>query len=285
MTGPSVPTWQFKRLRLYPLVCMHIGAPQCDLKFLTKHIQRIKEDEDARWVYMGDGGECVTKHSKGDVYGQLIAPQAQLDMLVELLHPIRDKGLFGIRGNHGHRVYKETGLSFDHTLCSNKNLAIPYLGVAAFARFLVGRSHYSAYFHHGVDSGVSLRSKISAAEKFNDHIIADSIYTAHSHVAEDLTPAPYQQVESSGNGTFFVATRLRHQYICGTAYDSRTGYAEDKGYKPLLPAYLSVEYDGRIIEGYPQYSQNVQKYRSTADYKLEHWSYLKKYLDPEWREE
>lgn len=106
----NVPSFKFPRLRLYPLVCMHVGAPQCDVKFLRQHIQRIKDDPDARWVYMGDGGECVTKLSKGDVYGQLLSPQLQLEALIDLLDPIKDKGLFGIRGNHGHRVYKETGL-------------------------------------------------------------------------------------------------------------------------------------------------------------------------------
>lgn len=274
----NVPNFKFRRLNLYPLVCMHVGAPQCDVKFLRTHIQRVKDDPDARWVYMGDGGECVTKLSKGDVYGQLLPPQLQLEALVEMLAPIRDKGLFGIRGNHGHRVYKETGLSFDHTLCSHKGLAIPYLGAASFAHFLVGRTPYTAYFHHGVDSGITLRAKIGAAERFGGHINADAIFTAHSHVAEDLTPTPIQQVVREGNGVFKVETRLRHQYICGTAYDSRTGYAEDKGYKPLLPAYLMVEFDGRIISGYPQRGQRCSKWRSTADYPLRH-EYLQYYLN------
>lgn len=274
----NVPSFKFPRLRLYPLVCMHVGAPQCDVKFLRQHIQRIKDDPDARWVYMGDGGECVTKLSKGDVYGQLLSPQLQLEALIDLLDPIKDKGLFGIRGNHGHRVYKETGLSFDHTLCSHKGLAIPYLGAAAFARFEIGRTVYTSYFHHGTDSGTTLRAKIAAAESFGSHVDTDAIFTAHSHVAEDLTPTPLRCVVGRGDGTFTVRTKMRHQYICGTAYDSRTGYAEDKGYKPLLPAYLAVEFDGRIVQGFPQRGQRCDKWRSSANYTLRH-DYLQQYLD------
>lgn len=271
----NVPSFKFKSLTLYPLVCMHVGAPQCDVRFLREHIARIDDDPTARWVYMGDGGECVTKYSKGDVYGQLMPPQLQLEMLVDLLAPIKDKGLFAIRGNHGHRVYKETGLSFDHTLSTA--LGIPYLGVASFAHFLVGRTPYTAYFHHGIDSGISLKSKITAAENFGKFIFADAIFTAHSHVAEDLTPAPMQMVRDNRNGTFSVETRMRYQYICGTAYDSRTGYAEDKGYPPLLPAYLAVEFDGRVREGRALRGQTCRKWRSTADYPLRH-DYLQKYL-------
>ena len=272
----NVPTFKFHRLRLYPLVCIHVGAPQCDVKFLREHLRRIADDPDARWVYLGDGGECATKHSKGDIYGQLLSPQGQMEMLIDLLTPIKDKALFGVRGNHGRRVYKETGLSFDKNLMAR--LGVPYMGVGTFAHFLVNRTPYTAYFHHGTDSGTSLRAKISAAESFGGHIFADSIYTAHSHIAEDLTPSPIQFVGGShSRGVYSVETRMRHQYVCGTAYDSRTGYAEDKGYKPLLPAYLAVEYDGRIIHGEAQRGQRCEKWRSSADYKLRH-DYLDKYV-------
>jgi len=267
-------------IRIYPLPCMHLGAPQCDVQFLREHIARISRDPNARWVYMGDGGECVTKYSKGDVYGQLMSPQLQLECLVDLLTPIKDKALFGIRGNHGHRVYKETGLSFDHSLC--KALGIPYMGVGTFCNLIVNRSSYDLFFHHGIDSGISLRVKIQAAEAFMLHINADAVFTAHSHIAQELTPAA---IEEADNYNCCVRTKLRQQYICGTAYDSRTGYAEDKGFPPLLPAYLAVAFDGRVIEGHASYSQSCQVWRSDGKHALRH-EYLLKYLtDPERRTE
>lgn len=271
--NPNQPVPRFKfdgpELHLYPLVCMHIGAQQCDVKFIREHIARIKNDPHGRAVYLGDGGECVTKLSKGDLYGaQILSPQHQLDFLVELLQPIKDKMLFAIRGNHGHRVYKESGLSWDQNFAHR--MGVPYLGVGTFAHFLVNRSPYTAYFHHGTDSGVGLKSKIQAAENFARFIDADAIFTAHSHVAEDLTPAPILSVEDCRNGEFRSRTKMRSQYICGTAYDSRTGYAEDKAYPPLLPAYLMVAFDGRIREGHAVKGQQVFKWRSTGDYDLNH---------------
>lgn len=264
--------WEASAFRLYPLVCMHLGAPQCDVQFLREHIRRIAEDPIGRWVYMGDGGECVTKYSKGDVYGQLMSPQLQLEALMDFLAPIKSKALFGIRGNHGHRVYKETGLSFDHTLCSR--LGIPYLGVGTFMHVVVNRSVYDTYFHHGTDSGISLRAKIAAAESFGRFVNADAIFTAHSHVAMKLTPAALQEADANGGK---ARTRMRQQYICGCAYDSRTGYAEDKGYPPLLPAYLSVEFDGRIIEGKAQHGQRHRVFESDGQHELRH-EYVQKYL-------
>lgn len=246
-------------IRIYPLVCMHLGAPQCDYKFLQEHVQRVADDPIGKWVYMGDGGECVTKHSKGAIYEQLLSPQAQLEAVTDLLGPIKEKGLFGIRGNHGHRVYKETGLSFDNSLCYR--LAIPYLGVAAMAHFQVGEASYTGYFHHGIESGVSLRSKISSAENMARFINADAIFTAHSHVAMELTPAPLIEADSRNRR---VRTKLRHQYICGCAYDSRTGYAEEKGYPPLTPSYVSVYFDDKTPR------QSYTRYASDLTYDLKH---------------
>ena len=132
--GPAIPNYiHFNyntkdlggtSLRLFPLACMHVGAAQCDMKFIKEQIARIKHNSAARWIYLGDGGECVTTMSKGDVYGQLLSPGKQQDLLVELLSPIKNKGLFGIIGNHGARIYKATGLDFDHTLCAR--LGIPF---------------------------------------------------------------------------------------------------------------------------------------------------------------
>lgn len=230
--------FEFEKLTLYPIVCMHLGAPQCDLGFIKAHVERIRKDPTARWVYMGDGGECVTKLSKGDIYEQTMSPQRQLDAVVELLEPVRSKGLFGIRGNHGNRIYKETGLEFDKALCTA--LGVPYKGTSTFADFRVADKNYSAYFHHGSDSGTTHAAKIAKAEAFSRFIDADLIFTAHSHVALELSPALLQYVDRSRKQ---VVSKFRHQYICGCAYDSRTGYAEDKGYPPLVPAWLSVEFN------------------------------------------
>lgn len=257
--------WPSPSLHLYPIVCLHLGALQCDIKFLREHVARIAADPQARWVYMGDGGECCTRFSKGDVYAQTLSPQLQCEAVADLLKPVRDKGLFGTRGNHGHRVYKESGLSFDHALCGM--LGIPYLGMTAFANFVVNRSHYDCYFHHGTDSGISLRSKIASAEQFTRFIDADALFTAHSHIAADLQPAAILALDPTHAK---ITTKMRHQYICGSAYDSRTGYAEEKGYPPLLPSYLSVAFDGRIIEGEAQKGQTSRLYRSDGRHELKH---------------
>lgn len=221
-------------VRVYPLPCFHIGAPQSDATFIREHLRRIAADPHGVWISMGDGGECVTAgHSKGDPYAQIYNPQQQLDIIVSLLTPIKRKGLLGVRGNHGHRVYKASGVSFDKNICDA--LDIPYLGAQGFCGLHVGKHTYELYFHHGVDSGITLASKVNKAEHFGRFVDADAIFTAHSHIAIALPPLALNSRQG---------TKLRHQYICGSGYDSRTGYASDKGYPPLLPSFLSVCFSG-----------------------------------------
>lgn len=248
-------------VNLYPLPCFHIGAEQSDAIFIKQHIKRIKDDPNAIWVYMGDGGECVTKLSKGHIYQQLYTPEEQCDIMEELLSPIGDKGWFGIRGNHGNRIEKETGLSFDSTLCMR--LGIPYMELGTFAHLEINRSRYSLFFHHGIDSGTTHQSKINKAETFPTFIDADALFTAHSHIANNPSPAVllyYNDVKLK------VETKLRHQYICGCGYDSRTGYAAEKAYRPLLPAFIRVTFKGSIINGYASKEQQYIKWGSDGQH-------------------
>lgn len=251
-------------ITLYPLVCWHVGAKQSDEGFIKETIKRIKDDPRGRWIYLGDGGECVTKTSKGDLFSQTMSLQEQQDRLVDLLKPIQKKGLFGVRGNHGHRVFKETGLEFDSTLCTA--LQVPYMGVSCFMRLVVKKSTYDTFWHHGLDSGVATGTKINAAKKLEAIVQADAIFSAHSHVCVEIPPKHTAYIASShtDNGDAAIKWRTTNEYICGCAYDSRSGYAEDKGYPPIIPAHLSVEFGGKIIEGLQQRKQTCTIWRAEA---------------------
>ncbi len=108
-------------------------------------------------------------------------PQEQYDRLVELSDPVREKMLLCVRGNHGKRISKETGLDLDKNL--GHRIGIPYMGVAAFVNLVVNRSSYDLYVHQGIDSGVSASSKVRKAEQLGNIVEVDAVLTAHSHFA------------------------------------------------------------------------------------------------------
>lgn len=227
-------------LTLYPIVCWHIGAPQSDRPFILETIERIKADPKGRVIYMGDGGECTTRASKGDIFSQTMNLQEQHNTLLDLLKPIKDKILFGVRGNHGHRVYKETGLEFDEVLMMG--LQKPYLGVSAFWHLELKYATFGIYTHHGLSSGSSMASKVNKAIALNQSVNADVTMSAHSHICTEVPPhhTAYLSDSPSPQGGDPIRWRTNYSFICGCAYDSRTGYAEDKGYSPILPAHMSI---------------------------------------------
>lgn len=236
-----------RRLTLFPFVCWHVGAPQSDYEFIGEMVDRLKEDPWGRGIYLGDGGECVTKSSKGMIYEQTMSPQEQLNWNVDKLLPVKEKMLFGVKGNHGWRTFKDSGIGFDEGLCTK--LGIPYFGTAVFWNLIVRRSSYDIFTHHGLDSGVMIGTKINKAKKFEEYIAADAIFSAHSHICVKLPPKRTAYIDNHvGRATEPRPIKWRdtHNYICGCAYDSRSGYAEDKGYPPLLPAHLAVTFGGKV---------------------------------------
>lgn len=220
-------------VNIYPLVCWHVGAKQSDSEFINETVEQIANDPNGRFIYMGDGGECVTKESKGSVYEQTMAPIEQWKELLRLLEPIKAKGLFGIKGNHGERIFKQSGMKFDESLMLA--LGLPYLGAAGFGHIQAGRNVYSTYVHHGVDSGVGTVTKINAHRKLEQIVAADLLVSAHSHIAIDLPPRYMAVLAEQGhpNPVQYLTT---HGVIAGSAYDSREGYAEDHGYPPIIPS-------------------------------------------------
>lgn len=229
-------------IHLYPLVCWHRGAKQSDLNFIHRVISMIEADPLARWIYMGDGGECVTKTSKGNIYEQLMSPGDQLRDVAELLTPIRSRGLFGIRGNHGNRIDKDSGLGWDEVLCAR--IGIPYLGVSALGDIVLKptstqRLNVSVYTHHGSAGAITPAGKMAAGHRAETYIAADVLLTAHTHACgECWPPRYYATTDPQQRRNVWKRSRA---FVCGSAYDGRTGYGEEKQYPPLLPEHIIIK--------------------------------------------
>lgn len=229
------------RVHLYPIVCWHIGAKQSSEKFINHMIEKIKADPFARVIYMGDGGECVTKMSKGNIYEQTMSPGDQLRRFVEIADPIRDKILFGIRGNHGNRIDKETGVGWDELLCAR--MGVPYLGVSALGDLVLSHTKTakktcSLYVHHGTSGAISPGGKLNATFKPVAVADADIALTAHHHAAGCWSPAHFAYTDPRNSRIRYRTMRV---FACGSAYDSRSGYAEEKQYPAILPEHIMVE--------------------------------------------
>jgi len=228
------------KVNLYPIVCWHVGAKQSSEKFIAEVSRQIQDDPLARVIYMGDAGECVTKASKGNIYEQLLNPGDQLRVAAELMKPFTDKILFGIRGNHGNRIDKETGVGWDEFLCSR--VGFDYKGVGAFGNIVLKPSRdvlvpVSLYTHHGSAGAITPAGKMAAGHKPEQLVLADVALTAHTHACGECWPAKHLAYVDPVEG---IKWRMMRMFVCGSAYDSRSGYAEEKQYPVLLPQHIVV---------------------------------------------
>ena len=238
----SIPNSQ---VTLYPLVCWHIGAKQSSTAFIEYVIQQVNADPTAFAIYMGDGGECVTKQSKGSIYEQSLSPGDQLRVCAEMLGRMGKKLKFGIRGNHGNRIDKETGVGWDEMLCAR--VGIPYYGVSAFGDIILRTGSpgkggqlvgVSVYTNHGSSSGISPAGKMSAGHKPSTLVLADVALTAHTHACGECWPVKHWFYTEPASQR--LCHHIMRQFVCGSGYDSRSGYAEEKMYPVIMPQHIAV---------------------------------------------
>ena len=89
-----------KELHIIPISDVHIGDKLTNLKLLKECLRRIKEEENTYTIINGDFCNTALKNSKSDVYSDSLSPSQQLDEMIELLMPIKEKILVFSGGNH-----------------------------------------------------------------------------------------------------------------------------------------------------------------------------------------
>ena len=89
----------FEDIELIPFGDFHLGAEECDEDEIVRTINYVKSKPNVFVILVGDLIENATRNSVGDVFGQLAIPQNQLNALVKLLEPIRDRILGINTGN------------------------------------------------------------------------------------------------------------------------------------------------------------------------------------------
>lgn len=101
---------EFEELELYVLGDLHIEDKLCDKKQFNKWLKEVMEKENRYVILNGDLIDNATKTSIGDTYEASLTPHEALNLLTELLEPIKDRILVISEGNHENRTYKNDGI-------------------------------------------------------------------------------------------------------------------------------------------------------------------------------
>jgi len=220
---------------LVPLYDIHFGSEECDEDYFQNAIEYIKKHPNCRTFLGGDILECAVYGSKGSVHSQKRQVQEQLDLVAELLQPIKGKILFSLYGNHEYRVEKSTGLNISKILADM--IDIPYAGMEKHFLF----EGYRCYAHHGTGAGGTSGSKVNSLERLHFRSpFANVIFAGHSHFPVS-TEKEIRYLDSKGKLKSFI----QYYISCGSTHGS-DGYAAQKGLSPTPTSIQIVEFGKEI---------------------------------------
>ena len=199
---------------IIPIGDIHIGNIGCDLKKLQQLVNWIKERDNVRWIGMGDFFDCINYTDKR-FDPQTIAPEfrnfldnlvpRQVEALVKILEPIKDKCIGLHEGNHERKIRLRYQYNPIYEVWKSFNIpTIPILKDAAITRLRFeygrkGKAHiniYDIFSVHGNVGGRKGGAKINRLEDMCAHFVADIYLMAHSHIK--LTEAKTQLYVDKG---------------------------------------------------------------------------------------
>lgn len=253
--------------QLYPLFDIHLGAAACNEKLLRRDVLEISKKDNAFVVLGGDMIDAID-HQDGKRYvGSGLAEwcrgmdtiddvrDAQMDMLTNILQPIRSKVIAVIEGNHEYSAGHYSARALYRDICGriagdNGKISDIALGVEGFLslRFIRKSEGQKSskgsswpmvvYARHGYGGG---RKKGGKINNLADLLYAyDCDLALSGHVHDKL----YTSIVRTGPGSGRKAYTQKeiHGVTCGTylapymtSTDKgmpRNGYGQRAGYLP-----------------------------------------------------
>ena len=212
----------------------HIGDPHADIEYLKKRIEYVKTHSNAYAILNGDLMDNATKTSVSDSYSQDYNPQEQMDMLVEMFKPIKNKILCITQGNHEARTYKKEGIDIMKNVAGRLGLDNRYSpeSVLLFLRFgnNTKRSRkqlYTFYVTHGSGGGRKEGAKAIRLADLACIVDADVYVHAHTHLPMIFKEDYYRVSESNSSSS--IVTKL---FVNSSGNLKFGGYGEVMGCKP-----------------------------------------------------
>lgn len=232
-------------VNIYPLADLHIGSKFFKRKILELHLNTIKNDPNGLLILNGDLVNNSIKTSIGDIYEETMNPEEQIDLLVELFEPLKDKIIGVIGGNHEVRTYKQTGISILKNFCYRLGLIDVYSNVSNLTFLSFGKSRdrdnvkntFTIYNSHGRGGGKMIGSKANRVHNLSSIVPNADLYI-HSHTHAPITFKDSYVSADSRNKGFSIQDRL---FVNTNAYEGFGGYGEVIGLSPSNHDMIKIE--------------------------------------------
>lgn len=205
-------------VHLYIVSDVHIGAHGFEERAFQRYIAEIESDPLAAVIILGDLIDNAVQGSKGCVFSQRMMPQKQIERVIELLYPIKEKIIFFCLGNHEERSFRQTGNDPGYTVCLGLDCIDKYNYVHGFITINAAGKTYKLYATHNIGRAESKLKTMARA-----HPDCDLVIGGHIHQAKVVPVA--QQLHSGKIKTTYAVT--------GKAWLKDESYAISAAYEPV----------------------------------------------------
>lgn len=236
-----------KKLNIIPISDVHLGDKQLNMALLKKTLKRIQEEENTYTIINGDFCNCALKNSKSDVYEDDMSPMEQLNIMLELIEPIKDKILVISTGNHEDRITKETNIDITYLVAKQLGIQDRYSNswwylYLRFGQKMRGANRpmcYQIAGYHGSGGGRKPGGKANRLQEMSQVVIADVYIMSHTH-----TPMSMKQQIWLPDYANSSLTKKEMYYLMSNSFLEPEGYGEKLGMIPVSNSITEIELDG-----------------------------------------
>lgn len=217
----------------------HIGSKDCDMDAIKKQIKWIKEQKNVLVIMMGDTINCGLRNSVGaGSFDDIMNPEEQIELAIELFTPIKDK-IIGIHnGNHANRISNETTLVPEKIIA--RGIGVTYLGDTTFHHMRFGNQTYILFTAHGSTGAATIGGALNSCMKYGAFAHADVYAMGHTHNLASYTQE-FLEVDKTNKQ---VITKKRQYILTGGYLKWEGSYAEMKNYIPLKIGCAKATFSG-----------------------------------------
>lgn len=228
-----------EEIEIVPIGDVHLGNTNCKLQLFQKVIERITHTPNSYIIGMGDYIDAITpKDKRFDLAQCGTFINDQIEKMIELLKPIKDRILCLLTGNHDYKLHTEGYGDPVRRMC--KELECDYAGYSCFVKLKVmPDTHLRSliiYAHHGWSSGRRTGNVVNSVESCAQYWDADVYLFGHSH---KLWSTRQMRIGWYGKKKVIFANTGSFLETC---LEDTTGYGERAGYPPQKLGVLKIKY-------------------------------------------
>ena len=236
----------YEEINLYVFADLHIGDKDCNVEEIINKVKEVQKDDNAKVILNGDLMNNAIVDSVSDVYGEELIPHEQLNKIIEIFSPIKDKILLVSEGNHEKRTYKKVGISPSRLIAYTLNTTFVEGAWLLFLSFGKNMSRedrntvYSIYGMHGSGGGKRIGSKVNRVEDMTKNIDADIFIHSHLHTPLVATSSRFR-VDYRNR----ISKRIEQLLVITSAFLNFGGYGEESGFSPVSTRFPIINLKGK----------------------------------------